>query len=59
MGGRLGGWVKKVKVRLRRKKEAHRHRQRQYGDCQRKKGMGEVKEGKAGINGGGKRLYFG
>ena len=55
-GGRLWGWMKKVKE-LSRKKN-HRHRQ-QCGDYQRERGVGEIKEGKRGINGDRRRLDLG
>ena len=39
-------------------KQTHRRRQH-YGDEQRKKGVGQVEEGKRGINGDGRRIDLG
>ena len=43
------------KVKGLSQKNPHRHRQ-QYGDDQRERGMGEVEDSKAEINGDGRRL---
>ena len=39
-------------------KQTHRRRQH-YGDEQREKGVGQVEEGKRGINGDGRRIDLG
>ena len=43
---------------LRKKYKTHRYGQ-QYGDHQKKRGSGDLREGKEGINGDGRRLDLG
>ena len=50
--------MEKVKGLSKKTKQSKTHRY-QYGDYQRKKGVGEVEEGERGINGDGQKLDLG